>query len=131
MLFRSYFCKHTSVNFKNVGQGDSIIIEWDDKIGIIDCNIYKDSNPVLEYISQKDIEEIEFIILSHFHFDHFSGFPKLFDYCRDNKIKIKYFFHTIADYVLQIYDRILVTKKIENGAMDFFNSLESDRKSVV
>ena len=86
------------VTFKNVGQGDSIILEWNDhekrKIGIIDCNLVDNQNPVLGYLKQSDYTEIEFIILSHPHFDHFSGFNQLLDYCSSKKIIIQKFLHT-------------------------------------
>ena len=87
-----------TVTFKNVGQGDSILIEWisnsEPKTAIIDCNLFQSTNPILDYIIQKDIKEIEFIILSHPHTDHFSGFCQLLNYCRTKKISIKRFLHT-------------------------------------
>ena len=51
-----------NIAFKDVGQGDSIIIEWRDEdkkgLGIIDCNIYQGQNKVLDYISLQKITEI-------------------------------------------------------------------------
>jgi len=86
------------VTFKNVGQGDSIILEWEQngesKIGIVDCNLLNSENPVLTHISNIGPKEIEFIILSHPHKDHFSGFRELLQYCREKNICIKKFFHT-------------------------------------
>ena len=124
-----------TVNFKNVGQGDSIIIEWDNEgknnIGIIDCNLYDNKNPILDYLSQKLITEIEFIVLSHFHYDHFSGMPDLFKFCIEKKIKIKWFLHTLADHsILQIYDKIFNSKKIEKASIDFFYYLELLYKNI-
>lgn len=88
------------VYFKEVGQGDSIILEWNDnnefKIGIIDCNKKEKNNPVLDHLKLKSDFLIEFIILSHPHEDHFSGLLELLEYCSDNKIKINYFLHTCA-----------------------------------
>lgn len=86
------------VTFKNVGQGDSILLEWnqddEDKIAIIDCNRYLNNNPVLDYIKLKEYREINFMILSHPHLDHFSGFVELLNYCKNNNIKIRRFLHT-------------------------------------
>lgn len=117
------------VIFKNVGQGDSIIIELENegkvKIGIIDCNLYNNKNPILEYIMAKSITEIEFIILSHYHIDHFSGFSEVFNYCHRNKILIKWFYHTITPQVLQIYNKIFTSKKVDSYSSVFFDSLES------
>ncbi len=86
------------VIFKDVGQGDSIIIEWqnddeEDKIGIIDSNQHN-GNPVLDYIKQRKTKEIEFIVLSHPHSDHFSGLLEILEYCKENLIEINNFIHT-------------------------------------
>lgn len=85
--------------FKNVDQGDSIIIEWNSKqnsnIGIIDCNLQANGkNPTLEYIRSNGFKKIEFIILSHPHSDHFSGLLELFEFCDRKKIQVNYFLHT-------------------------------------
>lgn len=88
------------VIFKNVGQGDSIILEWErdqkKRIAILDCNLYQNANPILEHIIQNQVTEIEYLILSHPHFDHFSGFYELLVYCKKNSIKVNYFLHTCS-----------------------------------
>ena len=112
------------ITFKNVGQGDSIIFEWEEngknKIGIIDCALYQNQNPIVEYINLISPSEIEFVILTHFHYDHFSGFPDFFKFCFEKNIVIKYFLHTLSDNILQIYDKIEGRKKIENATINFF-----------
>ncbi|MGE0562771.1 MAG: ComEC/Rec2 family competence protein [Flavobacteriales bacterium] len=84
--------------FKDVGQGDSIIIEWVEEeincFGFIDCNLYESRNPILDYVIEKNIKLIDFLILSHPHLDHFSGFHELLTYCRENNIIVKKFLHT-------------------------------------
>lgn len=86
------------VIFKDVGQGDSILLEWEHrskkKLRIIDCNLKKGRNSVLDYIRNNNFEEIEFIILTHPHFDHFSGIRSILEYCEQKKIKILRFLHT-------------------------------------
>jgi len=87
------------ITFKNVGQGDSIILEWIEgttkKVGIIDCNLNsRKENHVLEHIKKEKYKEIYFIILSHPHSDHFSGLPELLSYLLENKICLRYFIHT-------------------------------------
>ena len=53
------------ITYKDVGQGDSIILEWEKneekKIGIIDCNRKGKRNPVLEHIVSGEYREIEFL----------------------------------------------------------------------
>lgn len=86
------------VIFKNVGQGDSIILKWIhqgvNKIGIIDCNKFSSYNPTLEYIRSESVEKISFIVISHPHYDHYSGFRELLQYCEDEDIHIDNFLIT-------------------------------------
>jgi len=116
------------VYFKNVQQGDSIIIEWDkdDKksYGIIDCNKVKDRNPIVEHIANNGIKEIEFIILSHLHLDHFSGMAELFTYCMNNSIRVNYFYHTIGSFYNEVYDNIFTDQKLKVGLENFFLTLD-------
>lgn len=84
--------------FKNVGQGDSIILEWltvgGSEIGVIDCNIYENNNAVVEHLQNLKPQRIKFIILTHPHEDHFSGMLELLDYCDFNKITVERFILT-------------------------------------
>lgn len=79
--------------FNNVGQGDSIILESEKnrKIVLIDCHRHNGGNPSLDYIIDNEIEEIELLILSHPHYDHYSGLLELLEYCESKEIKINYF----------------------------------------
>ena len=87
------------ITFKDVGQGDSIILEWADgekkKVGIIDCNLKGGKNPVLDHIIAKKYHEIEFIILTHPHRDHYSGLSGLFDYLLKENIVVNKMAHTL------------------------------------
>jgi len=87
------------LTFKDVGQGDSIILEWEDgdqkKIGIIDCNRKYGKNPVMEHIKVGQYKEIEFIILSHPHTDHYSGMSELLTWIGNNGIIVNSFGHTV------------------------------------
>ncbi len=116
------------LHFKKVGQGDSIIIEWEcldiKHVGIIDCNLFNDRNPTLEYLKENSIKKIEFIVISHFHSDHFSGFPDIFQYCIDNKIYVKCCYHTIETFIIDFYEKVFTSKKIESEIRRFFETYE-------
>lgn len=89
------------ITFKDVGQGDSIIIEWTNespKIGIIDCCVYKANNPIVNFLKINNYSEIEFLFISHPHIDHYSGILELLEYCEKNKIIIKLFAHTMTPH---------------------------------
>lgn len=81
------------ITFKDVGQGDSIILEWSSngssKIGIVDCNLRgKKDNPVVSYLTRCNYARIEFIIISHPHSDHYSGMLDLLEYADQNNVFI-------------------------------------------
>lgn len=86
------------ISFLNVNQGDSIVVRWDkgERVGtiIIDCNLTLDGNKTINYIKERAITEIDYIILSHPHYDHYSGICDLLKYCIDASIKIMYFLFT-------------------------------------
>lgn len=88
------------ITFLNVGHGDSIILEWkvgnEIKVGILDCNRYNGSNPVVKYLQAlNNLKAIEFIVLSHPHVDHYSGFLELFSFIEKNDFVIKHFIHSL------------------------------------
>jgi beta-lactamase superfamily II metal-dependent hydrolase len=88
------------ITFKDVGQGDSILIEWKkgdiNKIGIIDCCNKGKKNPVLLHIENYKYDVIDFIILSHPHRDHYSGLLQLLEYIEREKITVNRFSQTIT-----------------------------------
>jgi len=93
------------ITFLNVSQGDSIVIEYEknvesgeyEKICLIDSNIDKlPNNPTLNFLKNSSYREIEYIILSHPHYDHYSGLRQILEYCLSNNIIIKHFLHSCA-----------------------------------
>ncbi|MEZ5031113.1 MAG: hypothetical protein R2787_06920 [Saprospiraceae bacterium] len=103
-----------NINFKDVGQGDSILISWPEdeviKIGVIDCHRYSGRNPILEeikHLNSKSKIIFEFIIISHGHKDHYSGIIELIEYCKSNKIIVKNFISTLHPSQFQFFDIVL------------------------
>jgi competence protein ComEC len=90
------------INFKNVGQGDCILLEWKNEedvweLAIIDCNkkgrlSQKNIDNVKTQI--KEYGKVNFIFLSHPHFDHFSGLKELLDFCEEESIVVESIFDT-------------------------------------
>lgn len=117
------------ITFKDVGQGDSIIIEWESSskicYGLIDCNLVEGRNPTLDFLKAKSVSEIEFIVLSHFHYDHFSGMADVFQHFIDNNIRVKHFFHSLTPLVADIYNRIFTSQKIQSCISVFFEKYDA------
>lgn len=137
------------VLFKNVGQGDSILIEWkiDDDLhyGIIDCNIYNGQNPLLDELKIRGARFIDFIILSHLHFDHYSGLADLLNHCISNSIKIKHFLHTFTTDFTRILDLQFFSQRqqeityillqnietaLKNGLFDNFDNVSNNYNPI-
>lgn len=117
------------VEFKEVGQGDSIVLEWTNSegvscFGLVDCNQKNGFNPSLDFVKSNTHKSFEFIILSHFHEDHYSGLADIFEYCTANKIRVKVFYHTMGEFLSDFYNRIDTTKRTENAYERFFTTFE-------
>ena len=79
------------VEFINVGQGDCIVLNWtknnrDPGLGIVDCADFDKSRL---YFENKAIKEIDFLVLSHPHSDHFYGMRRLLDFFKEKEIVVK------------------------------------------
>ncbi|NGP88986.1 hypothetical protein [Fodinibius halophilus] len=106
------------VTFKYVGSGDSIIIEWEDGIGFIDCKKLHGENPSLNYLKATEENNIRFVFMSHPHQDHYSGLYEFLDYCDSKDITIDLFAFTTdvsknyLETVLMPYDAKKSLQKI-------------------
>ena len=117
-----------NVEFKNVNQGDSIFLSWlgdDDllKYGIIDCH-EENGNPILNEIKNGNCKEIEFILITHPHFDHFSGFIELLNYCKLSNIIINNFCLTFNSPICTVFEDYYSYDK-QSKLYDLLNILHS------
>lgn len=113
------------ITFKDVGQGDTIIIEWIDangkeKIGIVDCKLKGQENPVIKYLDTKSYKEVEFLILSHPHADHYSGFLELLNYLQKKDIPIHRMGHTVGFNGAEAYWKYFV---VNTEQRDLFENI--------
>ena len=84
----SYF-----VHIFDVGHGDSLLIQSPKgSIGIVDCCKRGSAIPVRDFLIAKQVKQIEFIVLTHHHEDHYSGMLELLEFCDKNSIVINKFF---------------------------------------
>ena len=110
--------KKIKIDFIDVGQGDCIFINWikDDGskgFGVIDCANFERCKYWLE---NKGLTNVDFVLLSHPHSDHFLGIYNLLNYFDDNDIKVK-----------QIWTTFVFSEKFFNGhgwtGEDFINNI--------
>lgn len=114
------------ITFKDVGQGDSILLEWENSgercFGIIDCAEYKGQNPLLDEIRAKEVKHLDFLILSHIHLDHYSGMPELLKYLIENKITVRCLYHTFTVHYLELFKKL--SQRAITATKDLIFSLE-------
>ena len=67
-----------NIHFIDVGYGDAILIELpDDKTILIDAGDQYNANYLVEYLSALKIKDLDAVILTHPHKNHFGGFFSL------------------------------------------------------
>lgn len=62
-----------TVHFLDVGQADSILIQQDSISMLIDGGNNADTNDILEYLEEKNITKLNYVIGTHPHEDHIGG----------------------------------------------------------
>jgi len=93
--------------------------------------VYQGSNPLLNELRLLDLQEIDFIILSHPHEDHYSGFGELLQYCRTEKIHIKLFIHTMMGEFLTIMSKSHLSQKKQMFLRDFLDEMNLASKDGI
>jgi competence protein ComEC len=78
------------ITFFSVGEGDSILLEFDQNIILIDAGekasdsgYFPVKSIVVPYLKKRGINHIHTILLSHFHSDHYGGIPWILEHVPD------------------------------------------------
>ncbi|OPJ65292.1 ComEC/Rec2 family competence protein [Clostridium chromiireducens] len=67
------------VHFIDIGQGDSILIQVNNKNMLIDAGPKSDKNELLNYLSKLNIEKLDYVIATHPHEDHIGNMSDIID----------------------------------------------------
>jgi competence protein ComEC len=65
--------KNLTVSFIDVGQGDSILIQYQDQDMLIDCGDKNAGQKVSSYLKSRKVDTIEYLIITHADADHIGG----------------------------------------------------------
>ncbi|WP_286907414.1 ComEC/Rec2 family competence protein [Clostridium sp. UBA1652] len=79
--------KKPEVHFIDVGQSDCALIKNGDENYLIDSGDKTESSKVIKYLKDQGVEKLDFIILTHYHGDHYGG---LYDITKNIKTDIVY-----------------------------------------
>ncbi len=69
-----------------VGQADAIILTTDNHSVVIDCGEEDDGDEVVKYLTEKGIDRLDYLFITHFDKDHVGGAPKVLDNLAVDKI---------------------------------------------
>lgn len=65
-----------SIQFIDVGQGDSALVSCDGHYMLIDGGNIENGSRVYNALKDKSVHELDYLIMSHIHEDHIGGLPK-------------------------------------------------------
>ncbi|MBE6791540.1 MAG: MBL fold metallo-hydrolase [Ruminococcaceae bacterium] len=77
-----------SIQFLDVGQGDSALVECDGHYMLIDGGDTGASNKVLSTLIENDVRTLDILVASHLHKDHIGGLLEIFDYVQQVNLAI-------------------------------------------
>lgn len=102
----SHQADELAVHFLDVGQGDSILIQFpNDSVMLIDAGPDRSGAPVISYLKQQGIKKIDYLVATHPHADHIGGMAaviKEFDISKVYMPKVTHTTKTFEDMLLSI-----------------------------
>ncbi len=106
---------HSNGRPENYYKGaDAIIIESNGKFGMIDTGIENLAYRVKDALNDLGIKELEFVLITHMHLDHFGGYETV-----ANNVKIKNLF--IKESTNPLYNKITNIAKEQGTTINLVN----------
>ncbi len=91
-----------SVHFIDVGQGDSILLEYDGHFALIDAGYQEEGPTVVDYLLEQGVEQLDLVVATHLHGDHMGGLPTVISTFPVSRIWCAY-----QTYYSSTYDQFL------------------------
>lgn len=110
----STFC----ITFIDVGQGDSALVECDGHYMLIDGGNKSAGDQVYNVLRDYNVWELDILVISHLHEDHFRGFEKALTYvseinqtlCNSNRVDTEAF-ESVEQRISECHSRITVPEE--------------------
>lgn len=93
------------IYFIDVGQADSILLEQNGKFMLIDAGNNDDGELVVNYLKEKGVKKLDYIIATHAHEDHIGGMDTVINNFDQEKImfpKVTSTTKTFEDFVIAV-----------------------------
>lgn len=65
------------IHYIDVGQGDSILVQLNEKNLLIDAGTNESTNKLLSYLKKENIKKLDYVVATHPHEDHIGGMAEV------------------------------------------------------
>lgn len=96
------------VHFIDVGQGDSILIQTEEKTVLIDAGENGKGEEVLSYLNKQGVSKLDVVIGTHPHSDHIGGMDEVLQEIEADTLMMPYISEEIVP-TTQTYEDVLLT----------------------
>lgn len=80
---------NVELHFLKIIWGDVTILKCKDEVGLIDTGYNTNFEQIRDYLNSLGVSEISFILLTHFHRDHYGSIPQLLDAFKVKRVYFK------------------------------------------
>ncbi|KKG13066.1 lamin tail domain-containing protein [Methanosarcina sp. 2.H.A.1B.4] len=96
--------QNLTIHFLDVGQGDSILIEYNNKDMLIDAGESDQGEVVTSYLQDQGISTLDYVVATHPHSDHIGGMNDVL-----NNFQIEHFIDSGYPHTSKTYENMLTT----------------------
>lgn len=115
-----YIENNLIVNYIDIGQGDSTLIQFKGKTLLIDAGTRENVFNLIKHIDSYNIHSFDYVIATHPHDDHIGGMAQII-----NKYSIDNFYMPQINYSGKIYEDMIDALKFKNIKIKTINSSTS------
>ncbi|KKG08717.1 beta-lactamase [Methanosarcina sp. 2.H.A.1B.4] len=96
--------ENLTVHFLDVGQGDSILLEYNGKAMLVDAGERNQGSGVSAYLHEHDISGIDYVVATHPHADHIGGMDEVL-----SSFQVEHFIDSGFPHTSKTYENMLTT----------------------
>jgi len=96
--------ENLTVHFIDVGQGDSILLEYNGKTMLVDAGERDQGSVVTAYLQDQSVSSIDYVVATHPHSDHIGGMGEVL-----NSFQVGYFIDSGFPHTSKTYENMLTT----------------------